>query len=108
MKPNQNLYDLTSSIISNMRSILEKSKPDFIFVHGDTTTTSATSLAAFYQKIDVAHIEAGLRTHDIYSPWPEEANRQITGVLTKYHFAPTHWEHLHKTVTFPQISGTNK
>jgi UDP-N-acetylglucosamine 2-epimerase (non-hydrolysing) len=89
MKSGQDLYDITSNVLFGMRGVLSEFSPDLVFVHGDTTTTSATSLAAFYQKIDVAHIEAGLRTHDIYSPWPEEANRQITGVLTKYHFAPT-------------------
>jgi UDP-N-acetylglucosamine 2-epimerase (non-hydrolysing) len=89
MKSGQDLYDITSNVLFGMREVLSEFSPDLVFVHGDTTTTSATSLAAFYQKIDVAHIEAGLRTHDIYSPWPEEANRQITGVLTKYHFAPT-------------------
>lgn len=89
MKSGQDLYDITSNVLFGMREVLSEFNPDLVFVHGDTTTTSATSLAAFYQKIDVAHIEAGLRTHDIYSPWPEEANRQITGVLTKYHFAPT-------------------
>lgn len=89
MKSGQDLYDITSNVLLGMREVLIEFNPDLVFVHGDTTTTSATSLAAFYQKIDVAHIEAGLRTHDIYSPWPEEANRQITGVLAKYHFAPT-------------------
>ena len=72
-----------------MKNVLSDFKPDVVFVHGDTTTTSATSLAAFYQQVKVAHVEAGLRTGDIYSPWPEEANRQITGVLSNYHFAPT-------------------
>jgi len=89
MKSGQDLYDITSNVLLGMREVLIEFNPDLVFVHGDTTTTSATSLASFYQKIDVAHIEAGLRTHDIYSPWPEEANRQITGVLAKYHFAPT-------------------
>lgn len=89
MKSGQDLYDITSNVLLGMREVLIEFNPDLVFVHGDTTTTSATSLAAFYQKVDVAHIEAGLRTHDIYSPWPEEANRQITGVLAKYHFAPT-------------------
>jgi UDP-N-acetylglucosamine 2-epimerase (non-hydrolysing) len=72
-----------------MRDVLTEVKPDITFVHGDTTTSSATALAAFYQQIPVAHIEAGLRTHNIYSPWPEEVNRQITGRITTYHFAPT-------------------
>lgn len=89
MKPGQDLYDITANVLLGMKHILDDFKPDILLVHGDTTTTSAASLAAFYQKIKVGHIEAGLRTGDIYSPWPEEANRQITGVLTKYHFAPT-------------------
>ena len=89
MKQSQDLYDVTSGVLLGMRGIFEQYKPDIVFVHGDTTTTSAVSLAAFYQKIDVAHVEAGLRTHDIYSPFPEEINRQITGLIAKYHFAPT-------------------
>jgi UDP-N-acetylglucosamine 2-epimerase (non-hydrolysing) len=89
MKPGQDLYDVTSNVLLGMKDVLSDFKPDVVFVHGDTTTTSATSLAAFYQQIKVAHVEAGLRTGDIYSPWPEEANRQITGVLSNYHFAPT-------------------
>ena len=89
MKPGQDLYDITSNVILGMKDILVDFQPDIVLVHGDTTTTSSASLAAFYQKIKVGHIEAGLRTCDIYSPWPEEANRQITGVLANYHFAPT-------------------
>ena len=89
MKQGQDLYDVTSGVLLGMRGIFERYKPDIVFVHGDTTTTSAVSLAAFYQKIDVAHVEAGLRTHDIYSPFPEEINRQMTGLIAKYHFAPT-------------------
>lgn len=89
MKPGQDLYDITSNVLLGMKDVLSDFNPDVVLVHGDTTTTSATSLAAFYQKIKVGHVEAGLRTHDIYSPWPEEANRQITGVLASYHFAPT-------------------
>lgn len=89
MKPGQDLYDVTSNVLLGMKSVLSDFKPDVVFVHGDTTTTSATSLSAFYQQIKVAHVEAGLRTGDIYSPWPEEANRQITGILANYHFAPT-------------------
>ena len=89
MKPGQDLYDVTSNVLLGMKNVLSDFKPDVVFVHGDTTTTSATSLAAFYQQVKVAHVEAGLRTGDIYSPWPEEANRQITGVLSNYHFAPT-------------------
>ena len=89
MKPGQDLYDVTSNVLLGMKEVLSAFKPDVVFVHGDTTTTSATSLSAFYQQIKVAHVEAGLRTGDIYSPWPEEANRQITGVLSNYHFTPT-------------------
>jgi len=89
MKSNQNLYDITSTILLNMKIVLEDFKPDIVLVHGDTTTTSTTSLSAFYQKIKVGHIEAGLRTGNIYSPFPEEVNRQITGVIATYHFAPT-------------------
>ncbi len=89
MKPGQDLYDITSNVFLGMKDVLEDFKPDIVLVHGDTTTTSATSLAAFYKKIKVGHVEAGLRTNNIYSPWPEEANRQITGVLANYHFAPT-------------------
>lgn len=89
MKPGQDLYDITANVLLGMKDVLSDFKPDLVLVHGDTTTTSATSLSAFYQKIKVGHVEAGLRTHDIYSPWPEEANRQITGVLASYHFAPT-------------------
>ena len=89
MKSGQDLYDVTTNVLLGMRDVLNAFKPDIVFVHGDTSTTSSTALAAFYQQIKVAHIEAGLRTGDIYSPWPEEANRQITGVLSNYHFAPT-------------------
>lgn len=89
MKPKQDLYDVTSNVLQGMKLVLSEFKPDVVFVHGDTTTTFAASLAAFYQQIKVAHIEAGLRTGDIYSPWPEEANRQLTTHITKYHFAPT-------------------
>jgi len=89
MKPGQDLYDVTSNVLLGMKSVLTDFKPDVVFVHGDTSTTFAASLAAFYQQIKVAHIEAGLRTGDIYSPWPEEANRQLTTQITAYHFAPT-------------------
>ena len=89
MKPNQNLYDITSSVLLKMNDVLQDFKPDLVLVHGDTTTTSATSLACFYQKIPVGHVEAGLRTGNIYSPWPEEMNRKLTGAIAKYHFAPT-------------------
>lgn len=89
MKAGQDLYDITANVLLGMKDVLSDYQPDIVLVHGDTTTTSATSLSAFYQKIKVGHVEAGLRTGDIYSPWPEEANRQITGVLSTYHFAPT-------------------
>ena len=89
MKPGQDLYDVTSNVLLGMKPVLSDFKPDVVFVHGDTSTTFAASLAAFYQQISVAHIEAGLRTGDIYSPWPEEANRQLTTQITAYHFAPT-------------------
>jgi UDP-N-acetylglucosamine 2-epimerase (non-hydrolysing) len=89
MKPNQDLYDITSSVLLKMRDVIKEFKPDVVFVHGDTTTTSATSISSFYEKIPVAHIEAGLRTGNIYSPWPEEMNRKLTGAITRYHFSPT-------------------
>ena len=89
MKPNQDLYDITANVLLGMKDVLNDFKPDMVLVHGDTTTTSATALASFYQKIKVGHIEAGLRTNNIYSPFPEEINRQITGVISNYHFAPT-------------------
>ncbi len=89
MKENQDLYDLTARILLGMRDILSDLQPDLVLVHGDTTTSTATALAAFYQKIPVAHVEAGLRTGNIYSPWPEEMNRSITGRIASYHFAPT-------------------
>ena len=89
MKQGQDLYDITSGVLLGMRDVFGEYTPDIVFVHGDTTTTYAVSLATYYQKIDVAHVEAGLRTHDIYSPFPEEINRQMTGLIVKYHFAPT-------------------
>lgn len=89
MKPGQDLYDVTSRVLLGMRDILKEAQPDIVLVHGDTTTSTAAALAAFYQQIPVGHIEAGLRTHDIYSPWPEEMNRQITGRIASYHFSPT-------------------
>ncbi len=89
MQPNQDLYDITGNILQGMKGVFKTYRPDIIFVHGDTTTTFAVSLAAFYEKIAVSHIEAGLRTGNIYSPWPEEANRKLTTQLTTYHFAPT-------------------
>ena len=89
MKQGQDLYDVTARVLVGMRDVLKEAKPDVVLVHGDTTTSTAAALAAFYQQIPVGHIEAGLRTHDIYSPWPEEMNRQITGRIATYHFAPT-------------------
>ncbi len=89
MKDKQTLFDITTNIISKIKPVLEQEKPDVILVHGDTTTTFVTSLCAFYMQIPVGHVEAGLRTYDIYSPYPEEFNRQATGIIAKYHFAPT-------------------
>ncbi len=89
MKEGQDLYDVTSNVLKGMKDVLNDFKPDIVFVHGDTSTTFAAALAAFYQQIKVAHVEAGLRTGDIYSPWPEEANRQLTTQITAFHFAPT-------------------
>lgn len=89
MKPGQDLYDVTTRVLLGMRSILEECRPDIVLVHGDTTTSYAAALAAFYRSIPVGHVEAGLRTHDVYSPWPEEMNRQLTGRVATYHFAPT-------------------
>ncbi|MEP4891411.1 MAG: UDP-N-acetylglucosamine 2-epimerase (non-hydrolyzing) [Aliiglaciecola sp.] len=89
MQPGQDLYDITTRALLGLRDVFSEAKPDLILVHGDTTTTFAASLAAFYQRIPVGHVEAGLRTGDIYSPWPEEVNRKLTGALTKLHFAPT-------------------
>jgi UDP-N-acetylglucosamine 2-epimerase (non-hydrolysing) len=89
MKPGQDLFDVTANVLLGLKDVLNDFKPDIVLVHGDTSTTSSASLASFYNKIKVGHVEAGLRTGDMYSPWPEEANRQITGVLANYHFAPT-------------------
>ena len=89
MKQGQDLYDVTSRVLVGMRDVLKEVKPDIVLVHGDTTTSTAAALAAFYQQIPVGHVEAGLRTHNIYSPWPEEMNRQITGRIATFHFAPT-------------------
>ncbi len=89
MKEGQDLYDVTTRVLLGMREVLKKTKPDIVLVHGDTTTSTAAALAAFYQQIPVGHVEAGLRTHNIYSPWPEEMNRQLTGRMASYHFAPT-------------------
>lgn len=89
MKQGQDLYDITARVLTGMRDILKETRPDIVLVHGDTTTSTAAALAAFYQQIPVGHVEAGLRTNDIYSPWPEEMNRQITGRIATYNFAPT-------------------
>lgn len=89
MKQGQDLYDVTSRVLLGIRDVLKEANPDVVLVHGDTTTSTASALAAFYQQIPVGHVEAGLRTHDIYSPWPEEMNRLITGRIATYHFSPT-------------------
>jgi len=89
MKQGQDLYDVTAKVLTGMRDVLKEAKPDIVLVHGDTTTSTAAALAAFYQQIPVGHVEAGLRTYNIYSPWPEEMNRQITGRIATYDFAPT-------------------
>jgi len=89
MKQGQDLYDITARVLTGMRDILKETRPDIVLVHGDTTTSTAAALAAFYQQIPVGHVEAGLRTNDIYSPWPEEMNRQITSRIATYNFAPT-------------------
>ena len=89
MRQGQDLYDVTARVLLGMRDVLREARPDVVLVHGDTTTSTAAALAAFYQRIPVGHVEAGLRTHDIYSPWPEEMNRQLTGRIATYHFAPT-------------------
>lgn len=89
MKQGQDLYDVTARVLTGMRDVLQKTHPDVVLVHGDTTTSTAAALAAFYQQIPVGHVEAGLRTHNIFSPWPEEMNRQITGRIATYHFSPT-------------------
>jgi len=89
MKQGQDLYDVTARVLTGMREVLKEVKPDVVLVHGDTTTSTAAALATFYQQIPVGHVEAGLRTHNIYSPWPEEMNRLLTGRLATYHFSPT-------------------
>ena len=89
MKQGQDLYDVTARVLTGMRDVLREAKPDVVLVHGDTTNSTAAALAAFYQQIPVGHVEAGLRTHNIYSPWPEEMNRQLTGRIAAYNFAPT-------------------
>ena len=89
MKQGQDLYDVTARVLTGMRDVLREAQPDVVLVHGDTTTSTAAAMAAFYAQIPVGHVEAGLRTHNIYSPWPEEMNRQITGRIAQYNFAPT-------------------
>ncbi len=89
MKPGQDLYDVTARVLTGMRDVLDEVKPDIVLVHGDTTTSTAAALAAFYRQIPVGHVEAGLRTYNIYSPWPEEMNRQITGRIATFNFSPT-------------------
>jgi UDP-N-acetylglucosamine 2-epimerase (non-hydrolysing) len=89
MTPDQDLYDITSKVMLSMRTVLKEEKPDIVFVHGDTTTAMATAISAFYQKIKIAHVEAGLRTYNLFSPWPEEMNRQLTDRICDYYFAPT-------------------
>lgn len=89
MRPDQSLGDITSAVLTGLRPVFEESRPDWVLVHGDTTTTLAASLAAYYQRIPVGHVEAGLRTHNIYSPWPEEVNRRVAGIVAGLHFAPT-------------------
>ncbi|WP_333804605.1 non-hydrolyzing UDP-N-acetylglucosamine 2-epimerase [Sulfurospirillum sp.] len=89
MKSSQDLFDITSKVLLGMKIVLDDFRPDIVLVHGDTTTTFSASLAAFYHKIPIGHVEAGLRTYDIYSPWPEEANRQMASILVAYHFTPT-------------------
>ncbi len=90
MQQRQDLYDITARVLTGMRDVLKEAAPDIVLVHGDTTTSTAAALAAFYQQIPVGHVEAGLRTRNVYSPWPEEMNRQLTGRIATYHFAPTH------------------
>ncbi len=89
MKPGQDLTDITSNVLLGMRGVLREWRPDWLLVHGDTTTTFAAALAAYYEKVAVGHVEAGLRTGNIYSPWPEEMNRRLAGAITALHFAPT-------------------
>ncbi|MCM1520989.1 MAG: UDP-N-acetylglucosamine 2-epimerase (non-hydrolyzing) [Lachnoclostridium sp.] len=93
MKPGQDLYDITARVLTGMRDVIDQAKPDVILVHGDTTTSTAAALAAFYRQIPVGHVEAGLRTYNIYSPWPEEINRQMTSRIATYNFAPTPLSH---------------
>lgn len=95
MQPGQSLYEITSGVLTGLKPVLEQEQPDLVLVHGDTTTTLAASLAAYYARIPVGHVEAGLRTGDIYSPWPEEINRKVTGTIARLHFAPTQGSRAH-------------
>ncbi|ETK07047.1 hypothetical protein T230_09215, partial [Tannerella sp. oral taxon BU063 isolate Cell 1/3] len=108
MKPGQDLYDVTVRILSGMRDILTRTRSDVVLVHGDTTTSMTVALAAFYQQIPVGHVEAGLRTHNIYSPWPEEMNRQITGRIATYHFSPSNTKSFSVPSQTEQIMGKEK
>lgn len=89
MKPSQDLYDITAQVLLGLRDVLRKVRPDLVLVHGDTTTSMSAALASFYEQIPVGHVEAGLRTHDLYNPWPEELNRMLTGKIASIHFSPT-------------------
>ena len=88
MQPDQDLFDISSNVLLGIKKVLQTEKPDLVLVHGDTTTSMITAMAAFYLQIPVAHVEAGLRTFDVHSPFPEEMNRQATSIVTKYHFSP--------------------
>lgn len=105
MTPGQDLSDITAKVLAGMRTVLREWRPDYVLVHGDTTTTMATSLAAYYERIAVGHVEAGLRTGNIYSPWPEEINRKLTGAIAKVHFAPT--EHAKQNLLQEGIPAKN-
>lgn len=105
MAPGQDLSDITSKVLTGMRTVLRAWRPDYVFVHGDTTTTFAASLAAYYERIPVGHVEAGLRTGNIYSPWPEEVNRCLTGVIASLHFAPT--EHARRNLLNEGVDAAN-
>ena len=89
MKEQQTLFDVTNEVLKKVKIVIEDEKPDVVLVHGDTSTTFSTALACYYMQVPVGHVEAGLRTYDIYSPYPEEFNRQAVGIVAKYHFAPT-------------------
>ena len=108
MKQGQDLYDVTARVLIGMRDVFKECKPDVVLVHGDTTTSTAAALAAFYQQIPVGHVEAGLRTHNINSPWPEEMNRQITGRIATYNFSPTPLSESNQVVTVTQYNMPQK